>query len=96
MTLLLRAPILHSYTITTMNPRPSLLRFAQLASRQTRTSPFRSTLQRRFNHPIPTKLEGPMDNAFNRNRLAVKEHAKESAGTSLFNQCKTLNCSITR
>ena len=69
-----------------MHPPPSLLRFAQLASRQPRTSPFRSTLQRRFNHPVPTKLEGPMDNAFNRNRLAVKEHAKESAGKSLFNQ----------
>ena len=64
-----------------MHPRPSLLRAAQLASRQTRTSPFRSTIQRRFDsHHPPTKLSGTMDNAFNRERLAVKEHAKQSTG----------------
>ena len=27
-----------------------------------------------------TKLVGPMDNAFNRERLAVREHAAQSAG----------------
>ena len=80
MTLLLRAPISHSYSTIIMHPRPSLLRFAQLASRQPRTASFRSTIQRRFNHPTPTKLEGPMDYAFNRERLAVKEHAKSSSG----------------
>ncbi len=78
---LLRALILHSYSTTTMHPRPSLLRAAQLASRQTRTSPFRSTIQRRFDsHSTQTKLSGPMDNAFNRGRLAGKEHAKGSTG----------------
>ena len=65
-----------------MHPRPSLLRTAQLASRQTRTSPFRNTIQRRFDsHHPPAKLEGTMDNAFNRNRAAGKEHAKGSTGT---------------
>ena len=85
MTLLLRAPNSHSNSTTTMHPRPSLLRFAQLASRQTRPSPLRSTIQRRFNHSTPPKLEGPMDNAFNRNRIAVKEHAKDSTGKSELN-----------
>ena len=66
-----------------MHPRPSLLRAAQLAGRQTRTSPFRSTIQRRFDsHGTPSKLVGPMDNAFNRERLAVKEHARQSTGNS--------------
>ena len=64
-----------------MHPRPSLLRAGQLASRQIRTSPFRSTIQRRFDsHHPPAKLEGTMDNAFNRNRAAGKEHAKGSTG----------------
>ena len=64
-----------------MHPRPSLVRAAQLTCRQIRTSPFRSTIQRRFDsHHPPTKLEGAMDNAFNRERRAVKEHAKSSTG----------------
>ena len=77
-----------------MHPRPSLLRAAQLTSRQTRTSPFRNTIQRRFDsHHPPAKLEGAMDNAFNRNRAAGKEHAKGSTGKHpLFHQpYKALN-----
>ena len=78
---LLRALLLHT---TTMHPRPSLLRAAQLTTRQTRTSPFRNTIQRRFDsHHPPAKLEGAMDNAFNRNRAAGKEHAKGSTGSYL-------------
>ena len=40
----------------------------------------RSSLQQRFASNEPNKLVGPMDNAFNRERLAVKQHAKQSAG----------------
>lgn len=70
------------YSITTMLPRPSVLRAAQLASRQIRSPVLRNTVQRRFASHEPTKLVGPMDNAFNRERLAVKQHAKQSTGTS--------------
>ncbi|KAL2054103.1 hypothetical protein ABVK25_005642 [Lepraria finkii] len=61
-----------------MLPRPSVLRAAQLASRQIRSPVLRNTVQRRFASHEPTKLVGPMDNAFNRERLAVKQHAKQS------------------
>ena len=50
---------------------------------QTSHSPtLRQSIQRRFAHEelkLP-KLEGPMDNAFNRERQAVKAHAAASTG----------------
>lgn len=66
-----------------MLPRPSILRASQLVSRQVRSPVFRNTLQQRFASNEPTKLVGPMDNAFNRERLAVKQHAAASAGRPL-------------
>ena len=52
---------------------------------QTSRSPIlRHTVQRRFAHEevkLP-KLEGAMDNAFNRERQAVKAHAAASTGTT--------------
>ena len=71
-----------------MLPRPSMLRPTQLAIRQLRSPILRNTLQRRLasteqHTGSSTKLVGPMDNAFNRERLAVREHAAQSAGMSL-------------
>ena len=40
----------------------------------------RANLQRRFASDESTKLVGAMDNAFNRERLAVQQHAAQSAG----------------
>lgn len=62
-----------------MLPRPSMLRALKPAGRQGQSNILRSTLQRRFASTDPPKLVGPMDNAFNRERLAVKHHAAESA-----------------
>ncbi|KAL9127075.1 MAG: hypothetical protein Q9217_003977 [Psora testacea] len=39
----------------------------------------RQITHRRFASTEPSKLVGPMDNAFNRERLAVKQHAAQSA-----------------
>lgn len=66
-----------------MLQRMTNLRASQLAFKQLRSPVFRHTLQRRFaSSERPTKLVGPMDNAFNRERLAVKQHAAASAGIS--------------
>ena len=44
----------------------------------------RNTLQRRLaSSGAQPPLTGAADNAFNRERLAVKQHAAESSGTSL-------------
>ena len=67
----------------TMIPRPSILRSSYVVLAPVRASVLRRTLHRRFASTQPTKLEGPMDNAFNRERLAVKAHAAQSAGTHL-------------
>jgi cytochrome c oxidase subunit 6a len=58
------------------------LRFAQ----QLRAPSLRTTLQRRFAStteklpPTGAKLVGPADNAFNRERAAVKAHAAATSG----------------
>lgn len=44
-----------------------------------RTPVLRQTIQRRFAHEGP-KFEGAADNAFNRERAAVKAHAAGSTG----------------
>lgn len=54
--------------------------FAQAPLRQLRSTLIRSSIQSRFASTEPSKLVGPMDNAFNRERLAVKQHAAQSAG----------------
>ena len=56
------------------------MRTHQLAIRQLRSPILRHITPRRFASSEPPKLVGPMDNAFNRDRLAVKQHAAQSAG----------------
>ncbi|GAB7324616.1 hypothetical protein MBLNU13_g08503t2 [Cladosporium sp. NU13] len=40
---------------------------------------FRNAAARRFNSSVGAKLEGPADNAFNRERAAVKQHAADTS-----------------
>ena len=63
-----------------MPPHSSILRALSLPGQQGQLPVLRSTIQRRFASTEPPKLVGPMDNAFNRERLAVKHHAAQSAG----------------
>ncbi|KAI4124130.1 MAG: hypothetical protein LQ338_004976 [Usnochroma carphineum] len=46
------------------------------------TPSIRSTVPRRFASDEMPKLTGAADNAFNRERMAVKQHAKASSGTN--------------
>jgi len=70
-----------------MLSRISIPRVSQLASRQLHVPVLRNTFQRRFASTEPTKLVGAMDNAFNRERLAVKAHAAQSAGMPALRGC---------
>lgn len=60
--------------------RRSLPQLVQITSRRICGPTHRSPLLQRFVSNGSTKLVGPMDNAFNRERLAVKAHAAQSAG----------------
>lgn len=57
----------------------SVLRLSQRAAQQLRASPARNAVQRRFNSSEP-KLPWVVDNEFNRERAAVKEHAAATSG----------------
>ncbi|KZF20495.1 putative cytochrome c oxidase subunit VIa [Xylona heveae TC161] len=59
-----------------MFPQRTLLRASQRAGQQLRAPVMRSTIQRRFES---TSFRGPQDNAFNRERAAVKQHAAQSS-----------------
>lgn len=69
-------------------------RFGHRLSQQLRSSRLRSTIQRRFEStaeklPRPgQKLVGPQDNAFNRERAAVKAHAAATSGMSFSTKMK--------
>jgi len=57
-----------------------ILRASQRVSQQAKFPILRQGIQRRFASHEPAKLTGPMDNAFNRERMAVKQHAAASSG----------------
>lgn len=52
-------------------------------ARQARPSQIRSVIQRRLESSSPP-LRGPEDNAFNRERKAVKDHAAATSGKMIF------------
>ena len=62
-----------------MSCRPFAMRAHPLFPQKFTSRVFRCSLSRRF-ASNDTKLTGAMDNAFNRERLAVKQHAAQSAG----------------
>lgn len=69
------------------NAKMNAQRLGLRLAKQLRSPSFRSTLQRRLESttsklPQPgQKLVGPQDNAFNRERAAVKAHAAATSGT---------------
>lgn len=66
----------------TMFPQRNIFRLSQRAGQQLRSAPVRSAVQRRFNS-TETKPSWMVDNEFNRERAAVKEHAAGTSGTYL-------------
>lgn len=64
----------------TMLPQRSMMRFSQRFASQIRSPAVRTPLQRRFASSETTVFKGAEDNAFNRERAAVKEHAVGTTG----------------
>ena len=64
-----------------MYPQPAMLRLGLRAGQQIRSPVIRSASQRRF-ASTEGKLTGAADNAFNRERAAVKAHAAATSGES--------------
>ncbi|KAL9006142.1 MAG: hypothetical protein Q9188_001111 [Gyalolechia gomerana] len=62
-----------------MIQRPTLQRISALPTRYAVTPSVRNTVQRRLASGEMPKLKGAADNAFNRERLAVKQHAAASS-----------------
>lgn len=63
-----------------MLPQRSLIRASQRIGIPARNPATRSNLQRRFATTQEPVLSGPADNAFNRERQAVKAHAAATSG----------------
>ena len=66
-----------------MFSRQILLLVWQRTLQPSRTLALRHCLQRRSASGVSPPLTGAADNAFNRERLAVKAHAAKSSGTGL-------------
>ena len=67
-----------------MLPQRSILGASQPFALRTRTPAFRSGLQQRFATTEAPPLTGAADNAFNRERRAVKAHAAATSGKLFF------------
>ena len=65
-----------------MFPQRSLLRATQRVDALTRTPAIRANIQRRLASSNTPPLTGAADNAFNRERQAVKAHAAATSGQS--------------
>lgn len=84
-------PIEHNTISNPHSRKMSFQRAGLRLSQQFRAPVFRRTVQRRFesSHPgLPStepgaKLVGPQDNAFNRERAAVKAHAAATSGEQM-------------
>lgn len=71
-----------------MLSRQIFVRTFPRVSQQCRSTALRQTLQRRFASSNEPPLTGAADNAFNRERRAVKAHAAASSGKLLNHLCK--------
>ena len=65
---------------TTRNTNDTMLGLRTAARASSALPVFRNAAARRFNSSVGAKLEGPADNAFNRERAAVKQHAADTSG----------------
>lgn len=68
------------YRLPTMAQRQILQRISPLTTRHALRPALRNTVQRRLASGEMPKLTGAADNAFNRERMAVKQHAAASSG----------------
>jgi hypothetical protein len=69
-------------TRTKMFPQRQMLRTTQRFAANLRSPAVRTPFQRRFASHAESGLKGVEDNAFNRERQAVKAHAAATSGTS--------------
>ncbi|MCJ1366113.1 Cytochrome c oxidase subunit 6A, mitochondrial [Acarospora aff. strigata] len=74
-----------------MIPQRTILRASERAGQPLRSPVLRSTIQRRFASGEGVKLTGPADNAFNRERQAVKQHAAATSGAPLAEAINLVN-----
>ena len=66
---------------TTRNTNDTMLGLRTATRASSALPVFRNAAARRFNSSVGAKgLEGPADNAFNRERAAVKQHAADTSG----------------
>ena len=81
---LARAPSTPAHHIstptTTRNTNDTMLGLRTATRASSALPVFRNAAARRFNSSVGAKLEGPADNAFNRERAAVKQHAADTSG----------------
>lgn len=68
-----------------------MLRTSQRLASQLRSLAVRQPFQRRFASTENTAFHGAEDNAFNRERKAVKDHAAATSGSYLEEICNTIN-----
>lgn len=66
-----------------MFPQRTIMRASQRLGSQLRSPVVRTPFQRRLASSESTVFKGAEDNAFNRERLAVKEHAAGTTGEQL-------------
>ena len=64
-----------------MFPKRTMLRTSQRFAAQLRSPAVRTPFQRRFATTESSAFKGAEDNAFNRERKAVKDHAAATSGT---------------
>jgi hypothetical protein len=64
-----------------MYPQPAMFRLGLQAGQKIRSPIIRSAFQRRLTSMSSEKLTGTADNAFNRERAAVKAHAPKGSGS---------------
>jgi len=74
-----------------MFPQRAMLRTSQRFAAQLRSPTLRSSFQRRFASSESSGFHGAEDNAFNRERQAVKDHAAATSGPYLFQRSSQLS-----
>ncbi|KAI9813157.1 MAG: Cytochrome c oxidase subunit 6A, mitochondrial [Thelocarpon impressellum] len=75
-----------------MFPQQTLLRASRRCAGQLRPSPIRAPVQRRLASSGPASVPGAKDNAFNRERQAIKDHA--AATSDLWRKLVVIPCLI--
>ncbi len=77
-----------------MFPQRTMLRASQRFASQLRSPAVRTPFQRRFASTESSGFVGAEDNAFNRERKAVKDHAAATSGALLGRNWNTLQADL--